>query len=582
MENSEVAEKGERRKGGLITMPFIIANEAFEKIAAYGLMPNMILYLVGSYHFSVAGGTNALFIWNATSNFMPVVGAFLSDSYFGRFLVISVGTVIVLLGLIVLWLTAIIHSARPPPCDLRLGNCAKPDAGQYAFLFAAFALLSLGAGGVRPCSLAFGADQYDDPGNPNNQKVLLTFFNWYYASVGVSLMVALTVVVYIQNEFGWVIGFGVPVGLMLFACVMFFLGSRLYVKVRPDKSLLTGLAQVVAAAWRKRRHRGGEECKYYHLKGSKLVEPSLRLSFFNKACVIINSEKEVNPDGSPSDPWRLCTVMQVEVLKSLIDLVPVWSAGIMIAVLINQHSFPVIQAFTLDRTLAGNFKIPPGSFGIFAVIALTLWVVLYDRAIVPRLSKYTKNPRGIGVRARIGLGLFISCLATATAALVERKRRAAALRQGLQNNPKEQVDMTAMWLVPQHALTGLSEALNAIGQIELYYSQFPKSMGSIAVALFTLGLAVGNLAGSVIVSVVDSVSRRGGRESWVADNVNKGHYDYYYWVLTILSVVNLMYFILCSRFYKCFEKEKVWDSNVIHDDDDEAKPKDDLSTYFST
>lgn len=138
-----------------------------------------------------------------------------------------------------------------------------------------------------------------------------------------------------------------------------------------------------------------------------------------------------------------------------------------------------------------------------------------------------------------------------------------------------------MWLVPQHALTGLSEALNAIGQIELYYSQFPKSMGSIAVALFALGLAVGNLAGSVIVSVVDSVSRRGGRESWVADNVNKGHYDYYYWVLTILSVVNLMYFILLSRFYKCFEKEKIWDSNVI-EDEDEAKPKDDLSTYFST
>ncbi|XP_047947032.1 protein NRT1/ PTR FAMILY 1.2-like [Salvia hispanica] len=574
MENSEVAEKGERRKGGLITMPFIIANEAFEKIAAYGLMPNMILYLVGSYHFSVAGGTNALFIWNATSNFMPVVGAFLSDSYFGRFLVISVATVIVLLGLIVLWLTAIIHSARPPPCDPRLGNCAKPDAGQYAFLFAAFALLSIGAGGVRPCSLAFGADQYDDPGNPNNQKVLLTFFNWYYASVGVSLMVALTVVVYIQNEFGWVIGFGVPVGLMLFACVMFFLGSRLYVKVRPDNSLLTGLAQVVAAAWRKRRHRGEGEWKYYHLKGSKLVEPSQRLSFFNKACIIINSEKEVNPDGSPSDPWRLCTVMQVEVLKSLIDLVPVWSAGIMIAVLINQHSFPVIQALTLDRTLAGNFQIPAGSFGIFSVIALTLWVVLYDRAIVPRLSKYTKNPRGIGVRARIGLGLFISCLATVRSHKINNSE---ILYMNFTNiasilyvyflcmtciddseiGRSLQVDMTAMWLVPQHALTGLSEALNAIGQIELYYSQFPKSMGSIAVALFALGLAVGNLAGSVIVSVVDSVSRRGGRESWVADNVNKGHYDYYYWVLTILSVVNLMYFILLSRFYKCFEKEKI-------------------------
>lgn len=590
MESSEPAktasEKAERRKGGFITMPFIIANEAFEKIAAYGLMPNMILYLVGSYHFSAAGGTNALFIWGATSNFLPVVGAFLSDSYFGRFLVISAATLTVLLGLIVLWLTAIIHGARPPPCDPRIGDCIKPNAGQYAFLFAAFALMSIGAGGVRPCSMAFGADQYDNPENPNNQRVLQTFFNFYYASVGVSLMLALTVVVYIQNKYGWVIGFGVPVGLMLFATVMFFLGSKLYVKVKPNKSLLTGLVQVFVAAWKKRRlqlpEESDRECKYYQGKDSKLKVPSQKLRFLNKACMISNPEKELKADGSPSDPWNLCSVMQVEVLKTLIDLLPIWSAGIMIAVLISQHSFPVLQALTMDRRLAGNFKIPPGSFGIFSVLTLTIWVALYDRAIVPLLSKYTKNPHGIGIRARIGLGLFISILATATAALVERRRRATALRQGLADEPKVQVEMSAMWLIPQYALTGLSEALNAIAQIQLYYSQFPKSMASIAVALFPLGMAIGNVVGSVIVSAVDAASKRGGRESWVSSNLNKGHYDYYYWVLAVLSLLNFIYFIVCSRFYKCFETEKVWDVDEIETSGavEMHRSKDD-STYLS-
>lgn len=28
-----------RKKGGLVTVPFIIANEAFEKVASYGLVP---------------------------------------------------------------------------------------------------------------------------------------------------------------------------------------------------------------------------------------------------------------------------------------------------------------------------------------------------------------------------------------------------------------------------------------------------------------------------------------------------------------------------------------------------------------
>lgn len=181
-----------------------------------------------------------------------------------------------------MWLTAIIQKARPPPCDPRLGNCVKPNPGQIAFLLTAFALMSIGAGGIRPCSMAFGADQFDNPKNPNNQRIIQSFFNWYYASVGVSLMIALTVVVYIQNEFGWVVGFGVPVGLMLFSTVMFFLGSKLYIKLKPNKSLLTGLAQVLVASWKKRHlqlpSENSDGCQYYyHTKDSKLVLPSQKL-----------------------------------------------------------------------------------------------------------------------------------------------------------------------------------------------------------------------------------------------------------------------------------------------------------------
>lgn len=111
----------------------------------------------------------------------------------------------------------------------------------------------------------------------------------------------------------------------------------------------------------------------------------------------------------------------------------------MIGVTISQNSFPVLQANTLNRKLAGNFKIPAGSFGIFGILSLTIWVMLYDRVMVPHLSKYTKNPRGLGVQTRIGIGIFISCLATATAALVERSRRGKALHQGLAETPKAQV-----------------------------------------------------------------------------------------------------------------------------------------------
>ena len=68
-------------------------NEAFEKVASYGLLSNMIFYLMRDYHLGFAKGTNIIFFWAAATNFMPLLGAFLSDSYLGRFLTIGFGSI---------------------------------------------------------------------------------------------------------------------------------------------------------------------------------------------------------------------------------------------------------------------------------------------------------------------------------------------------------------------------------------------------------------------------------------------------------------------------------------------------------
>lgn len=45
----------------------------------------------------VVRATTVLFLWNAIANFMPILGAFLSDSYLGRFRVIALGTIVTLI-----------------------------------------------------------------------------------------------------------------------------------------------------------------------------------------------------------------------------------------------------------------------------------------------------------------------------------------------------------------------------------------------------------------------------------------------------------------------------------------------------
>ncbi|WMV22329.1 hypothetical protein MTR67_015714 [Solanum verrucosum] len=82
-----------RKKGGLITMPFIIANEALENVASCGLLPNMTFYLMREYRMGFTTTQNLLFFWSTATNFMPIVGAVVADSYLGRFLTIGLGSI---------------------------------------------------------------------------------------------------------------------------------------------------------------------------------------------------------------------------------------------------------------------------------------------------------------------------------------------------------------------------------------------------------------------------------------------------------------------------------------------------------
>ncbi|XP_026458619.1 protein NRT1/ PTR FAMILY 1.2-like [Papaver somniferum] len=301
--------------------------------------------------------------------------------------------------------------------------------------------MAIGAGGIRPCSIAFGADQFYKPENPGNEGVLQTFFNWYYASVGVSIMVDVIIIVYIQDHKGWKLGFGIVVLLMLLSTVLFVLGSQYYVKVKPNKSLFIGFVQVLVVAWKNNElvfppTDAIHACRYmyHHHSDSKLVAPTNNLRFLDKACIIRNPDEEnLKPDGSTRKPWSLCTVDQVEHLKALMRVIPIWSTGIMVSVIVGQNSFFILQAKTMNKHITSSFRFPAGSFMVFTILTYTIWC----------------------------------------------KR---AIKHGISKLVHAVVDTSAFWLVPQHCLIGVAEAFNFIAQIKFYYTQFPKSMASIAVA----------------------------------------------------------------------------------------------------
>lgn len=273
--------------------------------------------------------------------------------------------------------------------------------------------------------------------------------------------------------------------------------------------------------------------------------------FLNKACIVINPEKDLMPNGRAANEWSLCTAEQVEELKALFRVIPIWSTGALLFVNLSQPSFQVLQASSMDRHITSGLVIPAASFGLFIVISVIVWITLYDRVFLPVASRLVGTPIHVSTRRRMGIGIFLSFLAMFVTSIVERIRLGRA-----KGDESEGRAMSALWLVPQYCLNGFATAANDVAQMEFYLSELPRSMSAVAANLDGVGIAVGNLVASFVMNVVDGMSRLGGGKRWISSKINEGHYDYYYLVLTGLSLVNMVYYLVCVRAYGPLKEEK--------------------------
>jgi len=208
----------------------------------------------------------------------------------------------------------------------------------------------------------------------------------------------------------------------------------------------------------------------------------------------------------------------------------------------------VLQGETMDKFVGNsNFEIPSASLSIFDTLSVIFWVPVYDRIIVPVARKFTGHKNGLTQLQRMGIGLFISIFAMVSAAILELKRL-----QMVRNNNYYELDsvpISIFWQVPQYFLIGCAEVFTFIGQLEFFYEQAPDAMRSMCSALSLTTVALGNYLSSLLVTIVTTISTKNGKAGWIPDNLNYGHIDYFFWLLGMLSVLNLGAFLLISNWY---------------------------------
>ncbi|KAL2244192.1 protein NRT1/ PTR FAMILY 2.11-like [Sesamum indicum] len=542
---------------GIKAMPFIIGNETFEKLGAIGTLANLQVYLTTVFNMTRINATMLLNVFNGTTNFATLIGAYLCDTYFGRYKTLGFGSFASFLGLLVIMLTAAFKNLHPPHCGQEDTLCIGPTPWQMTFLLTGFGLMVLGAGAIRPCNLAFGADQFN-PNTESGKRGIDSFFNWYFFTLTFAQMVSVTLVVYVQSDVSWPIGLAIPTIFMLISCFLFFMGTKIYVIVRPEGSPLTSIAQVVTAAIKKRRlkslqHPSLSLFNYTPLKSinSKLPHTE-QFRFLDKAAIAAPRD-EIKPDGSVANPWRLCSLQQVEEVKCVLRVIPIWAAAILYHVGEKQQ-YIVFQAMQSNRHVGTtSFQIPPATYNIFAMLTLTIWVPIYDRIIVPFLRRLTGKQGGITILQRMGIGIFLTIIESLVAGLVEAKRRDMAISrpmEGIHAKRGAVSSMSALWLVPQLFLGGLAEAFCAIGQVEFFYKQFPENMRSIAGSFFFCGMAVANYVNGFLISVVHRATEGSSTGNWLPEDLNKGRLDYFYYLVAALCVLNFCYFLVCAKWYR--------------------------------
>lgn len=64
-------------------------NETLERLGTIGLLANFMVYLTKVFHLEQVDASNVINIWSGFTNLTPLVGAFISDTYVGRFKTIA-------------------------------------------------------------------------------------------------------------------------------------------------------------------------------------------------------------------------------------------------------------------------------------------------------------------------------------------------------------------------------------------------------------------------------------------------------------------------------------------------------------
>ncbi|KAI4963592.1 hypothetical protein ZWY2020_011324 [Hordeum vulgare] len=363
-------------------------------------------------------------------------------------------------------------------------------------------MTALGTGGLKSSVSGFGSDQFDES-DDGERKKMMRFFNWFYFFVSIGALLAVTVLVYVQDNIGRRWGYGI----CAVAAVTTAAWSKRALPLPSDPSMLYDVDDAAAA---------GED-----LKGKQKLPHSKECRFLDHAAIIDRAEAASPAEASK---WTLCTRTDVE----------------------EMTTFAVEQASSWTAASEARIPHPGGLLTVFLIGSILLTVPLYDRLIAPVARRITGNPHGLSRSSASSSAS--SCPSSAW--LPRRSSSDTASRRPPRDHPHG---------VPAHAAVLARRSRRGVhvhGPARLLPARVPKGDEDHEHGLFLSTCALGFFFSTVTVTIVHKVTGTGrGQRRMARRQPRPGRLDYFYWLLAVMSAINIVF----SRWRQAmFTRRSAW------------------------
>lgn len=567
---------------------FIIVTEFCERLSYYGFAGSLVLLFQTQLNLTNEEADVQFSIWSSACYITPLLGGYLADSYLGRYKTITLFCTIYLIGLIMIVLGCI------------PGNISS------TVIFIGMYIIALASGGIKPNVSTMGADQFND-NYPQDRKEKESFFNWFYWSINLGALISYTLVSYICQfgipslggvPWGFFVGYSIPAIMMGIAILVFLSGTKRYTLTIPQGSLLGVAFQMLYESLWSNRHI---------ILPSTTSTNSILLS--NQKNYKLNFLYRASKDYGGS-----FTNIQIESIQQVIKLIPYSLVMIPYWSVYSQMSTGFQnQGCQMDLSL-GNIKIPVSALNMFDTAIILLLVPIFDTFLYPflkrngyplsmlkkiglgfllalvamltaawveeyRLSQAPPPGDFYDSKARMNISpcqqlddynpyLYQQWINSHSSTSVQDSDEAFLSMPAychlicdfppavpitnislacIQCDDIPQMTSVSVFLqIPQFALIGASEILASVTALEFFYSQSPVAMRSLCSAMNLLTSALGSLLMIPLLKLVNA----NPKQQWLPSNLDKGHLNWYFYVLAIIMAVNQIYFWWLTKSYE--------------------------------